>query len=58
MIRFARRFISLTFLVVVAYKPIYDAKEGAAIDATWQICYQEMMRVVPGLALGQVSVAV
>jgi len=44
-------FLSLVFLVVVAYKPIYDAKEGAAIDATWQICYQEMMRVVPGLAL-------
>lgn len=42
---------SIVFLIVVAYKPIYDAREGAAAESTWQLCYLEMIRIVPGLAL-------
>ncbi|MFO0867902.1 MAG: hypothetical protein U0935_03060 [Pirellulales bacterium] len=40
----------LLLLVLVAYKPIFEAREGAA-DATWQICHQEMISVLPSLVL-------
>lgn len=43
--------LSLVFMVVVAYKPIFDTKEGASFEISWQVCHQEMMRVVPGIAL-------
>lgn len=39
------------FLLTVAYKPIYDAREGSIDDPTWQSCYWEMTRVIPGLVL-------
>lgn len=39
------------FLLTVAYKPIYDAREGSVDDPTWQSCYWEMTRVIPGLVL-------
>ena len=38
-------------LLVVAYKPIYDAKESSAESPVWQICHFEMVGVVPGLVL-------
>lgn len=37
-------------MVLLAYKPIYEQKEGAA-DATWQLCHMEMLSVVPPLLL-------
>ena len=39
------------FLAVVAYKPIYDARENAQADPTWMYCYVEMSQVIPGLVL-------
>ncbi len=39
------------FLLTVAYKPIYDAREGSIDDPTWQTCFWEMVQVIPGLVL-------
>lgn len=38
-------------LLIVAYKPIYDAKESSAESPVWQLCHFEMIGVVPGLVL-------
>ena len=52
--------LGLVLLVTVAYKPIYDSREGtytiqqAALgqnDPTWQNCFAEMVQVAPGLVL-------
>ncbi len=52
--------LGLLMLVTVAYKPIYDGREGTYTmrdaplgqnDPTWQNCYGEMVQVVPGLVL-------
>jgi ABC-type transport system involved in multi-copper enzyme maturation permease subunit len=43
--------LGLVFLIVVAYKPIYDSAESATQDVTWQLCHQEMVYAVPGLVL-------
>lgn len=43
--------LSLVLLVLVAYKPIYDARETARDEATWEICHYEMLVTVPGLVL-------
>ena len=43
--------LGLLLLVVVAYKPIYDARESSTQDVTWQLCHLEMASVIPGLAL-------
>ena len=43
--------LGLLFLIVVAYKPIYDGREAATQDVTWQLCHLEMTSVIPGLAL-------
>ncbi len=58
--------LGTVFLAVVAYKPIYDARENSKDDPTWQQCHDEMVGVVPGLALtfmetsvlGAISVAI
>ena len=42
--------LGLIFLILVAYKPIHDSREGGQ-DATWQICHAEMVRCVPGMLL-------
>lgn len=39
-------------LVAVAYKPLYDAKESSLDMPTWQICYTEMWKTLPGLLMG------
>ncbi len=46
-------FVSLGtfFLVLVAYKPLYDAIESSKTEPTWQLCYYEMAVTVPGLVL-------
>jgi ABC-type transport system involved in multi-copper enzyme maturation permease subunit len=43
--------LGIVLLVVVAYKPIYDARESVTSDITWQICHLEMVYTVPGLIL-------
>jgi ABC-type transport system involved in multi-copper enzyme maturation permease subunit len=43
--------LGVVFLLVVAYKPIFDAKENTTANPPWQVCFQEMMHVVPGLVL-------
>lgn len=50
--------LGLVFLVSVAYKPIYDAREGADYEPTWQRCYFEMIQTVPGLALAYLETLV
>lgn len=54
------------FLVLVAYKPVFEGKEGTGDDATWQLCHLEMVSVLPALllafletiVLGAISVAI
>ncbi len=61
--------LSLVFLVTVAYKPIYDAREGGYTltpeqlahfqsDPNWMNCYSEMVQVIPGLVLAFLEVLV
>lgn len=39
------------FLILVAYKPVYDARESAKLAPIWQDSYVEVVRTVPGLIL-------
>jgi ABC-type transport system involved in multi-copper enzyme maturation permease subunit len=61
--------LGLLFLVTVAYKPIYDAREGGYTltpeqlahfqsDPNWMNCFAEMVQVVPGLVLAFLEVLV
>lgn len=46
--------LGIVFMVVVAYKPIHDARETSqdeAEAANWMVCHFEMVGVVPGLVL-------
>ena len=43
--------LGIVLLAVVAYKPIYDARESSEVEPTWQACHVEMVGVVPGLIL-------
>ena len=43
--------LGFVFLLVVAYKPIFDARESAATEPPWQVSHLEIMRTVPGLVL-------
>jgi ABC-type transport system involved in multi-copper enzyme maturation permease subunit len=45
-------------LVVVAYKPIYDATETSEQEPIWQLCHLEMAGVVPGLLLAFMETAI
>ena len=52
-------FLGLLMLVVVAYKPLYDAREGAAAEApVWQGCFREMVEIIPGIALAYLETLV
>ena len=46
------------FLVIVAYKPIYDGRESAKFDPTWQVSFLEISRTVPGLVLAYLETLV
>lgn len=50
--------LSLVFLACVAYKPVYDTKEGGEVDITWQLTHYEMVQTIPGLALVFMEAAV
>jgi ABC-type transport system involved in multi-copper enzyme maturation permease subunit len=39
------------FMILVAYKPLYDGVENSKSDVTWQLCHYEMVVAVPGLLL-------
>jgi ABC-type transport system involved in multi-copper enzyme maturation permease subunit len=39
------------FLITVSFKVVYDARETAKTEPTWQLCHLEMIRIVPGLVL-------
>ena len=39
------------FLVLVAYKPVYDARETSKMAPIWEDSYIEVVRTVPGLFL-------
>lgn len=43
--------LGVVFLVAVAYKPIFDAREATQPTPPWERCYAEMIQIVPGLAL-------
>ena len=43
--------LSVIFLVVLAYKPIYDAREASHAEPLWQQVNAEVTQVVPGLIL-------
>jgi ABC-type transport system involved in multi-copper enzyme maturation permease subunit len=52
-------FLGLVMLVVVAYKPLYDAREGAAAETpVWQNCFREMVEIIPGIALAYLETLV
>jgi ABC-type transport system involved in multi-copper enzyme maturation permease subunit len=42
--------LGAVFVFVVAYKPLYDGNEGGE-EVVWQQCHDEVMRLIPGLAL-------
>jgi ABC-type transport system involved in multi-copper enzyme maturation permease subunit len=48
----------IVLLIGVAYKPVYDAREGADIDPNWQYCFREMILIVPGLVLAYFEILV
>ena len=50
--------IGTFFLICTSYKVVYDARESANPDITWQHCYEEMAKTAPGLALYFMEVAV
>ena len=43
--------LGFLFLVTVSYKVVYDSREVAKLEPTWQLCYVEMIRTLPGLVL-------
>ena len=43
--------LAAVLLVVVAYKPIYDARESSSEDPVWQVGHEEIMTTVPVLGL-------
>ena len=43
--------LGFVFLIVVSYKPIYDARETANYAPVWQQCHVEVMLTIPGLVL-------
>jgi ABC-type transport system involved in multi-copper enzyme maturation permease subunit len=61
--------LGLLFMLTVAYKPIYDAREGGYTltaeqlahfqsDPNWMNCYTEMVQVIPGLVLAFLEILV
>lgn len=44
-------FIGAVFLIVISYKPIYDARETSRAATTWQTGHEEIMTTVPILGL-------
>ncbi len=43
--------LGILFLLTVSYKVVYDARETSKDVPNWQLCYEEVVRIVPGLVL-------
>lgn len=43
--------LGAVFIVLVAYKPVYDARETSKMAPLWEDSYVEVVRTVPGLVL-------
>jgi hypothetical protein len=43
--------LGVPFLATVSYKVVYDARETAQVDPTWQQCFNEVARTAPGMVL-------
>jgi ABC-type transport system involved in multi-copper enzyme maturation permease subunit len=43
--------LGFPLLATVSYKVVYDARETAQMDPTWQQCFYEMIRTLPGMVL-------
>jgi ABC-type transport system involved in multi-copper enzyme maturation permease subunit len=43
--------LGFLFLITVSAKVVYDSREMSKVEPSWQICFTEMIRIVPGLAL-------
>ena len=43
--------LGLVFLITVSFKVVYDARESAKTVPLWQLCHEEVIRIVPGLVL-------
>jgi hypothetical protein len=43
--------LGVWLLFWVSFKVVYDAREVAKSEPTWQLCYWEMVRTIPGLVL-------
>ena len=43
--------LGIIFLVTVSYKVVYDARESSKSVPDWQLCYGEVVRIIPGLVL-------
>jgi len=43
--------LGFLFLITVSFKVVYDSREVAKTEPAWQLCYLEMIRIVPGLVL-------
>ncbi|MGI9474989.1 MAG: ABC transporter permease [Rubripirellula sp.] len=43
--------VASVLLVVISYKPIYDARETSRADTTWQESHEEVMTTIPVLGL-------
>jgi ABC-type transport system involved in multi-copper enzyme maturation permease subunit len=43
--------LGLLFLITVCFKVVYDSREVAKAEPSWQACYLEMIRTLPGLVL-------
>lgn len=50
--------LGIGFLLAVAYKPIYDARESSTGDVIWQTCHRETMQIIPGLVLAYLETLV
>jgi ABC-type transport system involved in multi-copper enzyme maturation permease subunit len=43
--------LGFLFLVTISYKVVYDSREVAKTEPTWQLCYLELIATLPGLVL-------
>jgi len=50
--------LGVVFLITVAYKPVYDARESAKQLPSWQECHHAMVQTVPGLTLALMETVV
>lgn len=50
--------LGLLFVVVTAYKPIYDSRESSADPPSWDVSFREVVSLAPGLFLAFMSTLV